>query len=132
MAEPYLQALGAMLDQALDRGLDREPESDKAPGLDGPITRRHFFSGAAAYTQGRIFMTLTPAGLALKLPEDARARLIGEGAVPLRTFATGPVKKDYVVMPRSLAEDPDALTPWIEKSIGFVRTLPKPRTKKTS
>ena len=119
MAEPYLQALGSLLDRA-------------GPGLEVPITHRHFFGGAAAYADGRIFMTLTTAGLALKLPEDARARLTGEGAVPLRYFATGPVKKDYVVMPRSLAEDPDALTPWIEKSIGFVRTLPKPRTKKTS
>ncbi len=128
MAEPYLQALGALLDRALDRPL----ESDKAPGLDVPIARRHFFGGAAAYADGRIFMTLTTAGLALKLPEDARARLTGEGAVPLRYFATGPVKKDYVILPRSLAEDPDALAPWIEKSIGFVRTLPKPRTKKTS
>ncbi len=121
MAEPYLQALGALLDQALD--------SAKVPELDVPITRRHFFSGAAAYAEGRIFMTLTTAGLALKLPQDARARLIGEGAVPLRTFAAGPVKKDYLVVPPRLAEDPEALAPWIEKSIGFVRTLPRPRKK---
>ncbi len=122
MAEPYLQALGLLLDRALDQALDSNE-------VDGPITRRHFFGGAAAYAEGRIFMTLTTAGLALKLPQDARARLTGEGAVPLRYFATGPVKKDYVILPRSLAEDPDALTPWIEKSIGFVRTLPKPRKK---
>ncbi len=119
MAEPYLQALGSLLDRA-------------GPGLEVPITHRHFFSGAAAYAEGRIFMTLTTAGLALKLPRDARARLTGEGAVPLRYFAKGPVKKDYLVVPQSLAEDPEALAPWIDKSIGFVRTLPKPRTKKTS
>ena len=116
MAEPYLRALGSLLDRA-------------APGLDVPITCRHFFGGAAAYAEGRIFMTLTTAGLALKLPQDARARLTAEGGAPLRYFPKAPVKKDYIVMPRRLAEDPKALAPWIEQSIGFVRSLPKPRKK---
>ena len=33
---------------------------------------KHFFSGAAGYINGKICMSLTPAGFALKLPEESR------------------------------------------------------------
>ncbi len=88
------------------------------------IACKHFFSGAAAYANGRIFMTLTPAGLALKLPERSRARLLASGGAQLRYFPDGPIKKDYVVVPEPLAKDASALTPWIEESIAFARGRP--------
>ncbi len=100
-----------------------------APG-DDAIECRHFFSGAAAYVDGRIFASLTTAGLALKLPGDDRAALTARGGRPLRYFATGPVKKDYVLLPDTLVRDARALAPWIEKSARFARTFPKPRRKK--
>jgi TfoX/Sxy family transcriptional regulator of competence genes len=87
------------------------------------IQCKHFFGGAAAYAGGRIFMTLTSRGLALKLPEESRAILIGKGATPLRYFPNGPIKKDYVVIPINLSDDD--LTTWIKKSIRFAQTLPK-------
>jgi len=33
---------------------------------------KHFFSGAAVYADGRICMSYTPAGFAIKLPENHR------------------------------------------------------------
>ena len=65
-------------------------------------------------------------GLALKLPEASRDRLIALGAQPLRYFPTGPVKKDYVVVPEVLTHDRAALAPWIKESIRFVRPSPRP------
>ena len=62
MAEAYLHVLRSLV----DRG---RPE----PGSRAVVVCKHFFSGAAAYANGRIFMTLTPVGLALKLPEESRA-----------------------------------------------------------
>ncbi len=47
---------------------------------------KHFFSAAAAHAQGRICITLTPVGLALKLPGAARGRHAKTGAKPLRHF----------------------------------------------
>src|SRR6202022_3379590 len=85
---------------------------------------KHFFSGAAAYANGRIFMTLTDVGLALKLPPASQAVLIGKGAKPLRYFATGPIKKDYVVVPKPMANDIDALSPWVAESVLFSQTVP--------
>ena len=106
MAEPWLRDLRSLLERA-------------APNLDpaAAIECKHFFSGAAAYAGGRIFMSLTPAGLALKLPAEARQQLMEAGAGPLRYFPKGPIKKDYVVLPEAIARDDDALAPWIEQSI---------------
>ncbi len=95
------------------------------------IECKHFFSGAAAYANGRIFMTLTPAGVALKLPERSRDRLIASGGAQLRYFPDGPIKKDYVVVPEPLANDASALTPWIEESIAFARNRPKSGTARS-
>ncbi len=89
------------------------------------IECKHFFSGAAAYANGHIFMTLTTVGLALKLPQDSRDLLIGNGATPLRYFAKGPIKKDYVLVPKRLANDEERLASWIRESIRFAQTFPK-------
>jgi TfoX/Sxy family transcriptional regulator of competence genes len=91
---------------------------------------RHFFSGAAAYANDRICISLTGVGLAMKLPEDGRARLLADGAEPLRYFPKAPIKKQYVVLPDGLAEDPEQLRFWARQSIDHVLTLPAPKRKK--
>ena len=91
---------------------------------------RHFFSGAAAYANDRICISLTGVGLAVKLPEDGRARLMADGAKPLRYFPKAPIKKQYVVLPDGLAEDPEQIRFWARQSIDFVLTLPSPKRKR--
>jgi hypothetical protein len=34
----------------------------------------------------------------------------------------GPIKKDYVVIPSPLADDKEALAPWVRESMRFVQT----------
>ena len=114
MAEAQLRTLRSLLER-LATNLDRKDT----------IECKHFFSGAAAYANGRIFMTLTTAGLALKLPQNSRELLIGNGARPLRYFPKGPIKKDYVVVPKALANDEETLASWIRESIRFAPTFPK-------
>ena len=110
MAEPYLRDLQDLLAAAAPKG-----------GRVVTVTCKHFFSGAAAYVDGYIFMSFTPVGLALKLPEAARAELRKQSAKPLRYFPKGPIKKDYVVMPKRLAGNAAALSPWIAQSIAFAQ-----------
>ncbi len=114
MAEAQLRNLRSLLER-LAANLNRNDA----------IECKHFFGGAAAYANGRIFMTLTTRGIALKLPKDSREFLIGNGAGPLRYFPRGPIKKDYVVIPNTLADDEEALAPWIRESIRFAQTFPK-------
>ena len=90
---------------------------------------KHFFSGAAAYANDRICISLTGVGLAMKLPEDGRARLLAEGAEPLRYFPKAPIKKQYVILPDGLAEDAEQLRFWARQSIDHVLTLPAPKRK---
>ncbi len=91
---------------------------------------RHFFSGAAAYANGRICLSLTPAGLAMKLPDGDRAQLMTAGGAPLRYFAKGPVKKQYVLCPPALRNDPDGLAHWARRSIDHALSLPRPKPKR--
>lgn len=116
MVDSYLRALRSILDAAV-------PEAERS----ATIECKHFFSGAAAYAGGRIFMSLTPAGLALKLSASDRAALLDHGATPLRYFPKAPIKKDYVVIPESIRSDEDALARWINASFEFCETLPRPR-----
>ncbi len=110
MAGPYLRELSAIVERAyVPRG----------EAVD--VSCKHFFSGAAAYADGHIFMTLTTVGLALKLPEDDRNALCDQGAKALRYFPGAPVKKDYVLLPIQHIDDDCALNDWISRSIEFVR-----------
>ena len=101
-------------------------------GLDPAVTLecRHFFSGAAAYADGRMFMSLTPVGLALKLPEATRATLLADGAKPLKYFPKAPIKKDYVILPEPLAGNHEKLAPLIAESVGFALTFRRPRKRR--
>ena len=86
MAHPYLEQL-----QHLVHDLD----------LASPdIVCKHFFSGAAAYAHGQLFASLTPGGLAFKLPEPRCKDLLSRDcAEPLRYFDNSPVKRGYVLFP---------------------------------
>ena len=86
MAHPYLGQIQELLSE-LDFG-------------DSDIVCKHFFSGAAAYANGKIVASLSPKGLAFKLTESRCAEVLSEGlAVPLRYFEGSPVKRGYVLFP---------------------------------
>ena len=72
-----------------------------------PLEVKHFFSGAALYSDERICASWSPVGLAFKLSEQESEQLIADGlAKPLRYFAKGHVKKGY-----ALFENPDDRKP---------------------
>ena len=120
MASPNLQSLRALLERI-------------APRLrtDAEIQFKPFFGGAAAYADGRIFMTLTTVGLALKLPESSRMAWMERGSRPLRYFPKGPIKKDYVLLPKSVENHLDDLMPSVEESIRFAQSFPVKRKPKS-
>jgi len=92
---------------------------------------KHFFSGAAIYADGRICISFSPAGFAIKLPDALRNELMREKDTKhLRYFPKAPIKKNYIVLPTRMIEDKDALSYWVEKSIDYVLTLPNPKKKK--
>ena len=109
MAKVYLERLQSLL----------APLAAELPaGVE--LVYRHFFGGAAAYANGRICISLTSVGLAMKLPEDCRTALMKEGAKPLRYFPKAPVKKQYVIVPEKIWQDGERLELWGRKSVAYV------------
>ncbi|MEE8388612.1 MAG: hypothetical protein V3R65_08555, partial [Acidiferrobacterales bacterium] len=94
---------------------------------------KHFFSGAALYAEERICISLTPVGLAIKLPEKTKEKLLKNNkAVPLRYFPRSPIKKDYVLFPGGVATGGKILHKYVKESIEYVLTLPRPKRKQKS
>ena len=110
MAKPYLEKLTTLLQSLNSKSINNADYEIK-----------HFFSGAAVYADGKICISLTPAGFAIKLPEDLRTELLKEkGAKPLRYFPKSPVKKEYVVLPQRIVDDKKRLTQLMIKSFDYV------------
>jgi len=92
---------------------------------DAKLECKHFFSGAAFYANGRICMSLTPVGFALKLPEELKSKLLKEkGVKHLQYFPKGPVKKDYVVLPKSILESARTFRRLLRNSIEYALEQP--------
>ena len=120
MAKEYLNQLIELMEPATARRFKNSK-----------LEYKHFFSGAAVYAEGRICISLTPAGFALKLPEKNREELLGgKGTKNLRYFPNGPIKKDYVVLPNNMVNDLKTLQKWVKKSIEYALTLALPTKKK--
>jgi TfoX/Sxy family transcriptional regulator of competence genes len=110
MAEPYLTRLLQLINQL-------EPLS----AGDVTLEAKHFFSGAALYANRKICASLSPAGFALKLPEDTRLKLLAEGkGSEFRFFPNGPVKKEYVALSDALLEDKQFLKELLDLSTIYV------------
>ncbi|MFQ5433748.1 MAG: TfoX/Sxy family protein [Anaerolineae bacterium] len=119
MAKEYLGKLSAFIDKAT---------SDCFDGVH--LECKHFFSGAALYADEKICISLTPVGLALKLPEETKNRLLkNKSAVPLRYFPKGPIKKDYVLFSTGIENDGKTLHKYVKESVEYALTLPKPKRK---
>lgn len=83
-------------------------ELDLAAEVAGSLDARHFFSGAALYLDGTMCASLSPVGLAFKLPAAEVDKLIESGtAKPLKYFPRGHVKKGYALFEDSDLNDPE-------------------------
>jgi hypothetical protein len=119
MAKEYLDILSDFIEKE---------KSDLSKNI--KLECKHFFSGAALYADERICISLTPVGLAVKLPEKTKVRLLKtKKAIPLRYFPKGPVKKNYVLFPDGVDEDGSSVCKYVKESIAYVLTLPKPKGK---
>ena len=91
---------------------------------------KHFFSGAAVYADGRICITLSSAGFALKLPKALRDELQeNERLKNPQYFPKAPIKREYVVLSQRLLDDRQRVSFLVEKSIAYVLTRPQNKKK---
>jgi len=110
MARAYIEKLSYLL----QRANIADTESVK-------LEVKHFFGGAAIYANGKICVTLTKIGLALKLSEKTRQKLVEtEDARPVQYFPQGPIKKEYALLPGRLINNNDSLHKWLLESVKYV------------
>ena len=110
MAEPYLVLLDDLVGELELGGAGRLS-----------LECRHFFGGAALYADGRICASLTPVGLAVKLPPASRQAMLADGrGRPLRYFDGGKVKREYVVLSEAVAADLSAVRELFVTSFQYV------------
>lgn len=110
MAEPYLTELRNLASTC--PSLKRFTEI---------LSYKHFFSGAAAYFEKQIFLSISPVGLSLKLSNEDCLELLALGGTALQYFPKAPIKKGYVVVPPEILKDEKKLNSWIARSIAFVQ-----------
>jgi len=119
MAKEHLKKLSAFIEKAT---------ADWSENI--KLECKYFFSGAALFAEERICISLTPVGLAIKLPEDTKDNLlINKKAIPLIYFPKAPVKKGYVLFPGGIAKGSKTMHRYVKESIEYVLTLPKPKRK---
>ena len=95
--------------------------------------RREMFGYPCAFANGQMVTGLFASSWMLRLPDDARAEMLRlEGARPFEPMPGKPMR-EYVVVPDAMVEDADALTPWLERSLAYVASLPPkpPKPPKT-
>lgn len=89
------------------------------------------FGGIGVYADGRMCISLSDVGLALKLGETDRAKLLKlKGAKPLQYEPDASPSKSYVVVPRSMLNDRAKLGRWIAVSAAFARAAPAQKPRK--
>lgn len=109
MVKEYLEKLTKIMENACPTRLKK-----------GELVVKHFFDGAAVYAHKKIFIRMTPAGFAIKLPEKQCNELIGNGGKAYRCFPKTPIKKGYVVLSESKLRDLTKLKRLINTSIQYV------------
>ena len=92
-------------------------------GLAG-VEPRKMFGYSCVFAKGNMFAGLHEAGMVLRLSDEERAEFLRlKGAEQFEPMP-GRVMREYVVVPSELLNSPDQLREWVEKSLGYVSSLP--------
>ena len=98
--------------------------------VDSRVAVRPMFGNLAAFVNGNMFLALFGQDVAVRLPEPARAELLGEeGASEFAPMPSRPMK-EYVVLPAAWREDLARAESWVDRSLQWVGGLPAKKKKK--
>jgi TfoX/Sxy family transcriptional regulator of competence genes len=91
------------------------------------VERRKMFGYPACFANGHMFTGLHQDRWVIRLPDDARTALAEAGGTPFEVMPGRPMR-EYLVLPATLASDPAAMRPWLERALANARDLlPKKR-----
>jgi DNA transformation protein len=82
------------------------------------VRARSMFGGVGIYAGELFFALIDDDTLYLKVDDTNRPDFEARGMEPFRPYGEGGEVMQYYQVPDDVLEDPDALRPWAEKSIG--------------
>jgi TfoX/Sxy family transcriptional regulator of competence genes len=97
-------------------------------GVPGATLRKMFGYPAAFAASGHMFTGLHQDRWVIRLPDEARAELAAAGGTPFEPMPGRPMR-EYLVLPDAIAGDPEALAPWLQRSLAYTDELP-PKAKR--
>jgi TfoX/Sxy family transcriptional regulator of competence genes len=87
------------------------------------------FGNLAGFVNGNMFTGLFGSEVFVRLPEEARVRLLSEeGASPFEPMPGRPMT-EYVVMPVAWRNEPEKAQTWVERSLNWAGGLPEKAAK---
>jgi TfoX/Sxy family transcriptional regulator of competence genes len=84
---------------------------------------RKMFGYPAAFANGYMFTGLHEDRWVIRLPDQAQAELAAMGATQFEPMPGRPMR-GFLIVPRSLVADSDALIPWLDRAREHVLSLP--------
>lgn len=109
---------------------DKISEAAETLMVDMELSFRPMFGGVSGYVKGRVFVSLSNIGLALKLSaEDQNSLLQEPEAKRLQYGPDEPLSKQYIVVPNAIQNNNETLVAWVKRSVEFVLAQPPPKPK---
>ncbi len=95
----------------------------KAAGRVPDAAVRMMFGYPAAFLAGNMFAGIFQDKVILRLPQETRKAIAGQGGRPFEPMP-GRVMKEYVVLPEKVVGSAQLLDDWIGEAASYARTLP--------
>jgi DNA transformation protein and related proteins len=92
-----------------------------------PVSARSMFGGVGIYSGGLFFALIADDVVYLKVDDTNRHDFERAGMGPFQPYGPGTAPMGYYELPGDHLEQPDALRPWLEKSLAVASARRKKR-----
>jgi TfoX/Sxy family transcriptional regulator of competence genes len=92
------------------------------------VSVRPMFGQLSAFVNGNMFMGIFGEDVLVRLPEEEREQVLGEGGRVFEPMPGRPMR-EYVVLPEAWREEPDRIREWVARSLDHADELPPKKPK---
>ena len=96
------------------------------------VRHRAMFGGVGIYSGDLFFALIDEDTVYFKVDDSNRPEFEARGMGPFQPTGPGGEVMQYYAVPEELLEDPDALRPWIERSLAVARRKKSGRSRRGS
>jgi TfoX/Sxy family transcriptional regulator of competence genes len=93
------------------------------------VKLRPMFGNLSAFVNGNMFMGVFGTEVFVRLPDDERDAVAGEGGTPFEPMPGRPMR-EYVVLPAEWRDDPRRVREWAARSLEWAEQLPAKKPKR--